>query len=133
MTGELQETFGKRISRDLLKFFKPLEWTGFEFDIPTPVDEFVLVFEVVKKAEKIFRVRSVPKYGSVNVQHYCATIPCMGQSRIIPLLLNNLTTIMGKDPQRKYHFTLVCESFTQARDNLFPDSQSQNDNILLRI
>ena len=50
MTGELQETFGKRISRNLLKYFKPQEWTGFH--TPTPVDEFFLVFEVVKKAER---------------------------------------------------------------------------------
>ena len=39
----------------------------------------------------------------------------------------------AKTPQRKYHFTIVCELFTQARDNLFPDSQSQNDNTLLKI
>jgi len=57
-----------------------------------------------------------------------------GQSRIIHLLLNNLTPIMGEDPTKKISFNIICEPFTQANDNLFPyDSQSQNDNILLKI
>jgi len=41
---------------------------------------------------------------------------------------------MGEDPTKKISFNIICEPFTQANDNLFPyDSQSQNDNILLKI
>jgi len=49
-------------------------------------------------------VRLVPTYGSVNVQHCCMYYNPMnewGQSIIIPLLLINLTTIIGQRPHRE--------------------------------
>lgn len=92
--------------------------------------EFVQVFEVVKlirSGENLQRVRLVLAYGSVNVQHCCMyynPINEWGQSIIIPLLLNNLTTIIGQRPHKEDNIS--CESFTQEKLLFFSDRKSQN-------
>lgn len=118
MTGGLQETFGKKISRDLLKSFKPPRWTGFE--IPTPLDEFFLVLEVVKGVEKNFIEwdwfrRTGPLMFNTIVAYTVQQSNVWGQSRIMSLVLNDLRRIICQDPSKKISFHNCMWTFYSSK------------------